>query len=158
MVYKKSLTVLLIFLSMLVSKSNAQSDSNYYMNDYNITAEEWQKQMDVLIEKKIKAETVLFNNKKEKDSLSAVKKNVDSIRSQLQTDIYNLVEANKNEVSEFDDRFATTEKKILSESAPLKDIKEYWFDWIAKNKIRLLQKYNARYTVMKEKLENWKGE
>ena len=158
MFYIKSLPVLLIFLSMLVSKSNAQSDSNYYMNDYNITAEEWQKQMDELTEKKIKAETILFNNKKEKDSLSAVKKNVDSIRSQIQTDIYNLVEANKNEVSEFDDRFATTEKKILSESAPLKDIKEYWFDWIAKNKIRLLEKYRARFYKMKEKLDNWKGE
>ena len=59
-------------------------------------------------------------------------------------------------MNDFNDRFETTEKKILNELAPLSDIKEYWYNWISNNKIRLLKQFRTRYAIMKEKIDNWK--
>ena len=114
--------------------------------------------MDEFMNRKQNEADKYYKMQKEKEYLSKDKKGIDSAYSQLQFEIYSLIDANKNDVDEFNDRFTTTENKIINESASLKDIKEYWFDWIKKSKIRMLKQYRTRYAIMKEKVDNWKRE
>ena len=156
MIQLKSLFIFIVFFFLFVLKSNAQNDTTYYPGEYDITKEEWQKQMDELAGRKQKAADEYYRIEKEKERLNKEKNRIDSTFNQLQLEIYNLIDANQNDIAEFNDRFSTTEKKILNESAPLKEIKEYWFDWITKSKIRLLEQYRTRYKIMKEKIDNWR--
>jgi hypothetical protein len=154
---KFSLLIGLIFV-ILISNIYSQTDTNYYDEERPMTMEEWQKHMDELTYRKNNAMTEYVRLEKEKEALLQRKKISDSLNKQLQTEIYNMLNTNASEVNEFKDRFDATERKILDVSAPLSDIKEYWYNWITKSKIRLLKEYRKRYEVMKTKIENWKGE
>lgn len=127
-------------------------------NEEEMTQESWQKQIDEYTAKRTELYSKIADVDKDIISLKNMQKKTDSVLEQRQNEVYTLIDADKNQVNEFNDRFETTEKKILNESASLSDIKEYWFDWISKNKIRLLSQYRYRYAVMKEKIDNWKGE
>jgi hypothetical protein len=121
------------------------------------TMEEWQKRMDELTAKKYELTGKVYDTMKDIESLKITKKNNDSIYEQTQMEIYRMVDADKSQLVEFKDRFDATESKILNDASTLSDIKEYWYDWIIKSKIRLLKEYRTRFTVMKDKVENWKG-
>ena len=144
----------------LVFNSNtcSQTDTNYYDENMPITEEEWHKHIDELTARKINALIEYDKLEKQKDTLVKRKKVTDSLCNRLQTEIYEMLNTNASEVSEFKNRFDATERKILDASAPLSDIKEYWYDYISSSKIRLLSQFRKRYEVMKEKIENWKGE
>lgn len=154
---KYFLFVGIIFL-VFVSNNYSQTDTNYYDEDMPITEEDWHKHIDELTARRINALIEYDKLEKRKDTLVKRKKVTDSIFNQLQAEIYEMLKTNASEVSEFKNRFDATERKILDVSAPLSDIKEYWYDWITKSNLRLLSQFRKRYEIMKEKIENWKGE
>lgn len=139
------------YVPTLYSKTDTIINKDYEY--WEMTEEQWSKEMENLNSRKINIQSELFKLDKEKDSLIKVKASLDSINKQIEYEIYKLVDADKNEITEFDNRFQTTERKILDESAPINDIKEYWYDWISKSKIRLLSQYRSRFEIMKAKFE-----
>lgn len=147
----------IIFL-VFISNAYSQTDTNYYEEEMPITVEDWQKLIDELTIRKNNAYSEYSRLEKEKDTLIKKKKITDSLCIQLQAEIYEMLKTNASEVSEFKNRFETTERKILDISAPLNDIKEYWYNYISSSNLRLLSQFRKRYEVMKEKIENWKGE
>jgi hypothetical protein len=152
----------LLFISVIFvvfsSYTYSQTDTNYFESDRPMTMEEWQKHMDELTYRKDNAMSEYARLEKERDSLLKRKKISDSLYNRLQSEIYDMLNTNASEVSEFKDRFEATERKVLDVSAPLSDIKEYWYNWITNSKIRLLKEYRKRYEIIKAKIENWKGE
>lgn len=157
MIFLKYLILNSFILSAFVLNSYAQKDTNYYSNENELTIEGWQRQMDDYMAMRDLLTFKLDSIGKNIDSLKIAKNNYDSIYRNLQSEIYALVDADSLRVIEFNDRFEATESKILNESTSLSDIKEYWFNWISNNKIRLLKQFRTRYAVMKEKIDNWKG-
>ncbi len=147
----------IIFL-IFISNTYSQTDTNDYEEGEEMTVEYIQKRIDELTMQIKNEKSELVRLEKKKDTLLTKKKNTDSLCNQLQTEIYEMLNTDASEVSEFKNRFEATERKILDVSAPLSDIKEYWFDYIKNNKIRLLSQFRKRYEVMREKIENWKGE
>ena len=147
----------IIFL-VFISNTYSQTDTNYFDEEQPMTEQDWQKYVDELTARKINAQSEYFKLEKQKDTLVKRKKVTDSVCNQLQAEIYEILNTNASEVSEFKNRFDATERKILDVSAPLSDIKEYWYDFILGSKIRLLSQFRKRFQVMKEKIENWKGE
>ncbi|MCX6165011.1 MAG: hypothetical protein NTU73_09180 [Ignavibacteriae bacterium] len=147
----------IIFL-VFISNTYSQADTNYYNEGQPMSMEDWQKRIDELTIRKNNAYSEYNRLEKEKDTLVKKKKITDSLCNQLQAEVYAMLNTNASEVSEFKNRFDATERKVLDVSAPLSDIKEYWYNYISNSKIRLLSQFRKRYEVMKEKIENWKGE
>ena len=158
MIFLKYLILNCFILFVFVLNSYAQVDNDDYSDGSIYTKEGWQRQMDDYTAKKVELTGKLIVIDKDIELLKKTKINYDSIRRNLQSDIYFLIDSDSSLVVDFNDRFETTEKKILNKSAPLSDIKEYWFDWISGNKIRLLSQYRFRYNTMKKKIDNWKDE
>jgi hypothetical protein len=152
----------LLFISVLfvvfISNTYSQTDTNYYNEERPMTMEDWQKYMDELTYRKDNAMSEYARLEKERDSLLKRNKISDSLYNQLQSEIYDMLNTNASEVSEFKNRFEATERKVIDVSAPLSDIKEYWYNWITNSKIRLLKEYRKRYEIIRDKIENWKGE
>jgi hypothetical protein len=158
MIHIKYYLFMVLIFSIFIPVCHSQVDTTYFDTDLSMTMEEWQKNIDELTYRKTKAVSDYARLEKERDTLLKRKKITDSLCIQLQAEIYNMLNTNASEVSEFKDRFDATERKVLDVSAPLSDIKEYWYDWLTKSNIRLLSQFRKRYEVMKSKIENWKGE
>ena len=155
MIFLKYLIIIGLFILSCNINSFAQKDTNY-THEEEMTMESWQKQVDEYSAKKNELSGKIYDIDKSIDTLKILKKTDDSLFRKLQAEIYSLVDADSSQVNDFNDRFETTEKKILNELAPLSDIKEYWYNWISNNKIRLLKQFRTRYAIMKEKIDNWK--
>ena len=147
------ITFFFILLCFNISYSQDEPDP-----DLNITMEEWQKRMDDLTMRKNYATGKISDNMKENDKLNMKLKDLNILIEKIDSEILKMLDTDKDGLYEFNNRFESTEKKILDESASLNDIKEYWFEWIKSSKIRLLEKYRKRYERMSEKLQSWKGE
>jgi len=157
MIFLKYLVLICFIFLTFALNSYAQKDTNYYGDENELTMEGWQRAMDNYTAKKVELTGKIADVEKNIEALKITKRISDSVYRNLQSEIYALVDADSSLVIDFNDRFETTEKKILNESAPLNDIKEYWFDWISGNKIRLLSQYRYRYNIMKIKIDEWKG-
>ena len=78
--------------------------------------------MDNYTAKKVELTGKIADVEKNIEALKITKRISDSVYRNLQSEIYALVDADSSLVIDFNDRFETTEKKILNESAPLNDI------------------------------------
>jgi hypothetical protein len=83
------------------------------------------------------------------DSLKQVKDMTDVY--DCENELYAIVGATKQEVSDFRKKFEETEKKINNKFGTPKDIKEMYFDEISVSKIRCLPEFSDRFASMKNK-------
>lgn len=135
--------------------SYAQIDTTYYPDEEYLDLEGTRMRTDEFTAKKIELISKLADIEKSIDTLKIARRNFDSTYQNLKSEIFALVNADSSQMKEFNDRFEATEKKILLEAATLSDIKEYWFEWITNNKIRLLKEFRTRYAIMKEKIDHY---
>ncbi|MCX6164924.1 MAG: hypothetical protein NTU73_08735 [Ignavibacteriae bacterium] len=155
MIFIKYLLLTVIIFFTFYLNSYAQIDTTYYPDEEYLDLEGTRMRTDEYTVKKIELISRLVDIEKSIDTLKIVKRNYDSAYRNLQSEIYALIDTDSSRVKEFSDRFDATEKKILLEAATLTDIKEYWFEWITNNKIRLLKEYRTRYAIMKEKIDHY---
>ncbi len=124
----------------------------YSQEDYNdnMSQEEWEawhdeyaKRVIILMSEKEKLEAQIDSLNKNNSGLD-----INNCVEQL----YSLVGATKESISEFRKKFEETEKKINVKIGTPADIKKFYFDEITSSKIRCLPEFTDRYTAMKKKL------
>lgn len=84
------------------------------------------------------------------DSLKQVTGKIDTY--DCENELYAIVGATKQDVSDFRKKFEETERKINAKLGTPKDIRELYFDEISVSKIRCLPEFEDRYSSMKNKI------
>lgn len=72
--------------------------------------------------------------------------------------LYKIVGATREEVSDFRNKFLITEKKINEKIGTPDDARQMYFNEISLSKIRCLPEFSDRFASLKKKLEPWYSE
>ncbi|MCI0449643.1 MAG: LysM peptidoglycan-binding domain-containing protein [Chlorobi bacterium] len=122
----------------------------------NLTQKQWEAIRDILAIEAIKmlARTDTLNL--EIDSLNQISNMIDTF--DCEKELYTIVDATKEQVSDFRRKFDETEKKISKKIGTPDDARKMYFEEISNSKIKCLPEFSERYSAMMKKLEPWESE
>jgi len=122
----------------------------------NLTQKQWEKIRDILAIEAIKMLAKIDTLNLEIDSLKQVSNMIDTF--DCEKELYAIVGATKEQVSDFRKKFEETEKKISQKIGTPDDARKMYFEEISISKIRCLPEFSDRYFAMIKKLGPWESE
>lgn len=158
-----SIIFIILFALILPCVSFSQDEDcceedDKYGKEGEITDSEWLLQMEELTARKKGLEENLNTFAKEIDELRAtLSKKIDESQS-AENDFYSAIGMTKSSLDDFKKKFDETEKKILNRTGTPTDARKFYFNEIDASKAKCLPAYWSRYTIMKQKLEQWEKE
>jgi nucleoid-associated protein YgaU len=122
----------------------------------DLSQEQWEAIRDILAIDAIKMLAKMDTLSQKIDSLKQVNAMYENF--DCERELYAVVGATKEQVSDFRRKFEDTEKKVNQKIGTPDDARKMYFDEITNSKIRCLPEFSDRYHAMKKKLEPWESE
>jgi LysM domain len=144
--------ILCLFILFTFSREIfAQDDDG---EEIKMSQEEWHLKRDQYAVSAITLLSRLETLNNQIDSLKKINEESENISSGCEDELYKLVGASKEQVSDYRKKFEEAEKNISSKTGTPGEIRNSFYREISESKIRCLPEFRDRYTLLKKNVDD----